>query len=136
MLCYNKIGDNMIKKICLCILALVIFTGCGNKNNSDNKISNSATFFDNQIVDGISIENFNVGHDEDGWFISSDVENTLDTVKYIKYIQVKLYNKDNDQIIDTYFYVDKELGVKEKSSFHTSVAGDLSYVKKVEFIVV
>lgn len=127
----------MIKKVIVIILSLMVVSGCEKKPVVVDNTSKAETIFlENQTVDNMLIENFNIGYDTDGWFIAGDVKNILKTSRYITSIQIKLFDKDNNLIADTYFYIARDIQAEETLIMNLLVKGDLSSVTRAEFAVV
>lgn len=126
----------MIKKMIVILFFASLLSGCGVKQAIiDNQLKAETAFFESQTVDNVLIENFNIGYDKEGWFISGDVKNILGNSRYVASIQIKLFDAENNLVTDTYFYIGRNIESKEILSMNILVMGDLSSVTRAEFAV-
>ena len=85
--------------ILFCCSFLIAGCGCNKKENINKEIIDietlSGKFFDNQKLDILEIQNFNIAIESGESFVSFDVKNNSTEPTYVEYIKVLLYDKDD-----------------------------------------
>ena len=131
-----------MKKICMfgiliCCSFLIVGCGCDKTKNTDKEKIDveklSGKFFDNQTLDILEIQNFNIAIESGESFISFDVKNLSNEPTYVEYIKVLLYDKNDSLIITTYGYVGKNIDGSETVHVEVDVNISLSNVSRVAY---
>lgn len=121
--------------LCVCFVSTV---GCGcskQKNNNLEKIDESTLsgqFFEDQTLDVLKIENFNIAVDGES-FVSFDVKNTTKESVSVQYIKVLMYDENDGLVVETYGYVGGTLNASETKHITIDVDIDLSNVARVAY---
>ena len=90
-----------MKKILICslICCSLFLTGCGSSNKEVKEKINeeelSSKFFDNQTIDTLEVQNFNITVDDNGSYISFNLKNTSNDTVNVEYIKISLYDTNN-----------------------------------------
>lgn len=122
--------------LCCCIFLMV---GCGCSNNNGkvgekvNEENLSGQFFENQMIDTMEIQNFNVAVLEDESSISFDVKNTVTEPTSVEYIKIFLYDETDHLLLETYGYIGGTLGASETKHVTVDIDIDLSDVARVAY---
>lgn len=122
--------------LCLCSLLLV---GCGNgkvSNEDMGKIKEdelSGKFFEDQMIDTLEIQNFNIASSDGESFISFTVKNISSDVANVEYIKIYLFSNDGILLHETYGYVGGSLAGGESKFISIDVDTDLTDATKVSF---
>lgn len=121
--------------LCICFVSTV---GCGcskGKNNTPEKIDEatlSGQFFEDQTLDALKIENFNIAVDGES-FVSFDVKNTTNEPISVQYIKILMYDNKDILVAESYGYVGGTLNVSETRHITVDVDIDLSKVTRVAY---
>lgn len=120
-----------------CSIFLMVGCGCSNKDGKVaekvNEENLSGQFFENQMVDTMEIQNFNIAVLEDESSISFDLKNTVAESISVEYIKIYLYDSTDHLILESYGYVGGTLGASETKHITVDVDIDLSAVARVAY---
>lgn len=127
-----NIGDNMKKLlivgIVLCYSLVCVGCGCSKTDNKEvEKIDETkltGKFFDNQMIDILEVQNFNIAIDGGESYISFDVKNTSNEATAVEYIKILMYDANDDLVIDSYGYIGGTIAAQETK--HVTVDVDIS----------
>lgn len=131
-----------MKKTFVCgimFLCSIFMVGCGCSRDASDSLKKineddlSGKFFENQIVDMMEIQNFNIVVEDGTSFISFDVSNTATTPVSVEYIKIFLYDSEENLILESYGYVGGTLEASEIKHIGIDVDIDLSEVKRVAY---
>lgn len=121
--------------LCLCSV-LMVGCGCTKENKEKDKVEEgelNGHFFENQMVDTLEIQNFNIAVEDSESFISFDVKNTLDSPATVNYIKIYLYDATDYLVLETYGYVGGTLEASATEHIMVDVDIDLSKVTRVQY---
>ncbi len=122
--------------ICLCSLLLV---GCGNEKVSNEDMGPiseeelSGNFFENQMIDTLEIQDFNIANIDGKAYISFTVKNTAVDAVAVEYIKVYLFSNDGILLNETYGYVGGSLAGGDSKFISIDVDTELTNVAKVSY---
>ena len=123
--------------ILFCCSFLIAGCGCNKKENINKEKIDietlSGKFFDNQKLDILEIQNFNIAIESGESFVSFDVKNNSTEPTYVEYIKVLLYDEDDSLIITTYGYIGKNIDGLETIHTEVDVNIDLSKASRVSY---
>lgn len=136
-----SVGDNMkrvfIFTMLCCCSFFAVGCGCSKQNNAlPEKIVEetlSGQFFENQMLDTMEIQNFNIAVEDGESFISFDVSNTVDEPISIEFIKILLYDDTDHLILESYGYVGGTLEALATKHITVDVDIDLSDVERVAY---
>lgn len=126
----------MYSILCGCVFLMV---GCGcSKTDKDSveKVdtdSLSGHFFENQTIDTMEIQNFNIVVENGESFISFDLKNTVAQAISVEYIKILLYDNTDYLILESYGDVGGILEASETKHITVTVDIDLSKVVRVVY---
>jgi len=130
-----------MKKIFLCTMLCIcsiFMVGCGCSTNKEpvDRIDQdelSGKFYDDQVVDGIAIKNFNIAVENGGSYIAFDAENTMDQAISVEYIKIYLYDKTDYVILESYGYIGGTLSIGETKHIVVETDIELSNIARVAY---
>lgn len=136
-----SIGDGMKKIIAYGVILSCIFliTGCGcskEKNVVPERIEEntlSGKFFDNQMLDTLEIQNFNIAIEDGSSYISFDVSNTAESEVALEYIKILLYDIQDNLTLETYGYIGGAIASLEIKHVVIDVDVELSSITRVAY---
>ena len=135
-----SIGDGMKKIIVSGVIlgCLFLLTGCGctKEKSTVPKIDEntlSGKFFDNQMLDVLEIQNFNIAIEDGASYISFDVSNTAESEFTLEYIKILLYDAQDNLILETYGYIGGALVSSEVKHIVIPTDIELSSVARVVY---
>lgn len=132
----------MIKKIIgsliIVFLLLVLVTGC--KDKKDN-VEHVDTKPDSSIVKGTTIEGLKIGqlsivYQNKISRLVANVQNTNPNDYTLRVISVKLYNKEDELLIDTTGYIGTTIKTNETKQLIIEVTDDLKSATRVEYSII
>lgn len=140
----------MNKKLVALVLAfgLIFATGCGKKDNDNNKTNDNKdnqevtgpiantneSIISEQIIDGIKITNITLVSEDGRTVFTADVVNTTEETIDIKSFNAIYKNADGEEIVSLFVYVGNSLEPGSLSSVSSSVEIDLSSATNVEYV--
>ena len=128
-----------MKKILMCCLICcsLFLVGCdSSKKEIKDKVNEeelSSKFFDNQKIDTMEVQNFNISVENNESYISFNLKNDSNSVVNVEYIKILLYDSNNILIYETYGYVGGSLAGKQIKLINIDVDINLSNVSSVSF---
>ena len=128
-----------MKKILICslICCSLFLTGCGSSNKEVKEKINeeelSSKFFDNQTIDTLEVQNFNISVENNESYISFNLKNTSNDNVNVEYIKISLYDANDILIYETYGHVGGSLAGKQIKLINIAIDIDLSKTAKVSF---
>lgn len=127
-----------MKKSLLIILILLLFiTGCGkNKNDKLNDLVNdNAKLIDEVKVDNFIISDLSIVYDK-GSSINATVTNTSNKQITIKFVNIRLFDIQNNEVLNVNAYVGNKFNAKETKELNLEASDNLLKVVRAEYRII
>ena len=126
----------MCSLLCCCVFFM---TGCGCSKTDEDAVEKvdkeklSGHFFENQTLDTMEIQNFNIVVEEGESHISFDLKNTVAESISVEYIKILLYDNTDYLILESYGDVGGTLEASETKHITITVDINLSNAARVVY---
>ena len=126
-----------MRAMLFCCLFLIAGCGCSKTNDSTiGKVDSenlNGHFFENQMLDTMEIQNFNIVVEEGESYISFDLKNTVAEAISVEYIKILLYDDTDYLVLESYGDIGGTLEASETKHIAVVVDIDLSKVARVAY---
>ncbi|MGE5456091.1 MAG: hypothetical protein ACM3O4_03200 [Ignavibacteriales bacterium] len=128
----------IMKSLLIVCLVVVLVTGCKSNKNNDEHVDTNP---DSSIVSGATIEGLKIGqlsivYQNKISRLVANVQNTNPNDYTLRVISVKLYNKEDELLIDTTGYIGTTIKANETKQLIIEVTDDLKSAARVEYSII
>lgn len=123
------------KFLLILIMGVLMFSlnGCVKEEKENNESEEKKPEYVDQVIDGVKISNINLDIQNGETTITAVAHNTTSENLYLAYIDVVFYDKNNNEIASSFFYIDKNISVDGVEALQTSISSDISNTDRIEF---
>lgn len=123
------------KFLLILIMGVLMFSlnGCVKEEKENNESEEKKPEYVDQVIDGVKISNINLDIQNGETTITAVAHNTTSENLYLRYIDIVFYDKNNNEIASSFFYIDKNISVDGVEALQTSISSDISNTNRIEF---
>lgn len=123
------------KFLLILIMGVLMFSlnGCVKEEKENNESEEKKPEYVDQVIDGVKISNINLDIQNGETTITAVAHNTTSENLYLRYIDIVFYDKNNNEIASSFFYIDKNISVDGVEALQTSISSDISNTDRIEF---
>jgi hypothetical protein len=128
----------IIKSLIIVCLLVVLVTGCREKQNNNEHIDTTpnSSIITGKTVDGLKIGKLSIVYQNNVSRLVANVENTNTGDFKLRVISIKLYDKENNLLVDTTGYIGTTIRAKETKQLIIEVTDNLKSATRVEYSIV
>lgn len=127
---------NMKKVVLLVLIGMFFLTGCGKTTDDEDghiDVDPDSAILSEKTIEGLKISDLSIVYDNNVSRLVANVKNTNASDYTLRVISIKLYDADDDLLIDTTGYIGTVIKVNETKQLIVEVTKDLKDAKKVEY---
>ena len=130
-----------IKIILIGIFAISLVTGCGCEKKEESqakeeaKVNTNEGVVKDQVVESFKMENTSLVYENGTTLLETTVTNTSDKTEYLKEFEIKVMDKDGNEITTLIGFVGASIEAGETKVINSYSGQDLSHAYSISYTV-
>ena len=131
-----------IKIILMGIFAISLVTGCGCEKKEEEsqakeeaKVNTNEGVVKDQVVESFKMENTSLVYENNTTLLETTVTNTSDKTEYLKEFEIKVMDKDGNEITTLIGFVGESIEAGETKVINSYSGQDLSHAYSISYTV-
>ena len=130
-----------IKIILMGIFAISLVTGCGcekkeeSQSKEEAKVNTNEGVVKDQVVESFKMENTSLVYENNTTLLETTVTNTSDKTEYLKEFEIKVMDKDGNEITTLIGFVGASIEAGETKVINSYSGQDLSHAYSISYTV-
>jgi Flp pilus assembly pilin Flp len=127
----------MLKGLLIVLVALFIVTGCGKEVKDDDRkdLDPDSAVLGEQTIEGLKIGQMSIVYEDNISRLVTNVENTNATDFELRIIGIKLYDDEDNLLLETSGYIGSKIKANETKQLVAEATKDLRKATKVEYTI-
>ena len=128
----------IMKGLLLACLMVVLVTGCGKAANKNEHVDTTpdSAILAGATIDGLKIGQLSIVYQNNVSRLVANVQNTNASDYSLRVISVKLYDEEDQLLVDTTGYIGTTIKAKETKQLIIEVTENLKSASKVKYSIV